>query len=245
MKNIIIANWKLNPATLKEAKQLFDAVKKDIKKNKNVQVVICPPFVYVPCSMFHVSWLALGAQNVSSEEKGAFTGEVSVDQLKDLGVEYVIVGHSERRKYFGETNEIINKKLQRVLAVALHPIFCIGENTGEDKQEVLKQQLTEGLKNISENDVKNVVIAYEPVWAIGTGNSCSVDQLMASVVLIKNIISKLYTQEIADQVAILYGGSVTSKNSGDYLFGAGINGLLVGGASLKAEEFINIITSAN
>ena len=162
MKDLIVANWKMNPSSFKEAKKLFDSVKKT--KSKNAEVVICPPFLYLPL----LKGATLGAQDVFWEEKGAFTGEISATQLKDLKVEYVIIGHSERRRYFGETNEAINKKLKKVLETGLKPIFCVGENESEDKAMVLEQQLTQSLMGISRDNAKHITIAYEPVWAIGT-----------------------------------------------------------------------------
>jgi len=239
MKTLIIANWKLNPSTQKEAKKLFELVKNGIKKAKNVEVIICPPFVYLAL----LKGLTLGAQNVFYKEKGAFTGEVSPLMLKDLGVKYVIIGHLEARKYFNETDEIINKKIKSVLLVRLKPIFCVGENEREEKQNTLEKQITEGLKNISINQAKNIIIAYEPVFAIGTGRNCSIDETMNSILFIKKIISNLYNRELANKIKILYGGSVNSKNSGLYLREAGINGLLVGGASLDANDFIKIVKS--
>lgn len=244
MKKLIVANWKLNPTSLKEAKELFDAVKAAFAKasaaEERVDVVICPPFVYLPL----LKGLTLGAQDVAFEEKGAFTGEVSAAELKDLNVEYVIVGHSERRKYFGETNETVNKKLQKVLNTGLKVIFCIGENEGEDKTVVLEQQITEGLKDIGQEHVKNMVIAYEPVWAIGTGKNCSIQDTKSAVELIKKNLSNVYGQDLADGIQILYGGSVNAQNSEEYLKDGEVNGLLVGGASLKAEEFVKIVLSA-
>ncbi len=243
MKNLIVANWKMNPENAKEAKKLFDAVKKGIRGIKNSDVVICPPFVYVSSFKFHVSGLALGAQDVFWEDKGAYTGEVSPSQLQDEKVEYVIVGHSERRKYFGETDETINKKLKKVLAVGLKPILCVGENEGEDPSSILEKQITGALKNISRDGIKHITIAYEPVWAIGTGNNCSPDKAMTSLLVIKKLISQLYNRELADAVRVLYGGSVSSQNSARYIKEAGFNGLLVGGASLKADEFTAIVKS--
>jgi triosephosphate isomerase len=238
MKSLIVANWKLNPTTLKEAKQLFDALKKKTR-NKNTEVVICPPFVYLPL----LKGMVLGAQNMFWEEKGAFTGEISASQLKNLNVEYVLVGHSERRKYFNETNEIVNKKIKKAVAAGLVPIVCVGEQAGEDKAIVVEKQITEALLGISREQVKNLVVAYEPVWAIGTGNNCSVDQTLSSILFMRKIITQLYTREVADSVKMLYGGSVTSKNGAEYVKEAGVNGLLVGGASLDAQEFINLIAS--
>ena len=250
MKTLIVANWKMNPSTEKEAKKLFDAVRRGVRGIKNIEVVICPPFVYL--SLF--SGLKLGAQNVfylsadrQVKKSGAFTGEVSPLMLKDLGVEYVIIGHSESRKYLNETDEVINKKIKESLLIGLKPILCVGEtdeekNSGK-KLEVLEVQITQALKGVMKSEAKNIVIAYEPVWAIGTGNNCSVDETMSSILLIRKIISKLYNREIADTTKIIYGGSVDSKNTNSYITQTGVNGLLVGGASLNAEEFIEIIKS--
>ena len=243
MKNLIVANWKMNPTSQKEAKVLFEGIKKKVK-TKNAEVVVCPPFVFLPL----LKGLIIGAQNVYFEEKGAFTGEISASILKDLKIEYVIIGHSERRKYFLETDGIVNKKIKKALSFNLKPIFCVGETAEErdvgKKTEVLERQLKEGLKNVTKEEMKKIAVAYEPVWAIGTGNNCSVDETMSSVLFIKKIISKLYNREIADNTRILYGGSVKSDNSGSYIKNAGANGLLVGGASLNAEEFGKIVKSA-
>ena len=255
MKSIIVANWKQNPTNQKEAKQLFDAVKKGVK-NSNADVVICPPFIYLPLlkakagTVLHLpkpgTGLYLGAQNIHFEEKGAFTGEISALQLKDLGIEYVIIGHSERRKYFGETNEIINKKIKTALEAGLKVIFCIGENAGQDKPAVLEEQITKGLRGVSnvKHQMSHVIIAYEPVWAIGTGKNCSIEDTRHAVALIKNRMLNLYDNTLVKEMPILYGGSVNSGNSGEYLKDAEVNGLLVGGASLNAQEFIKIVKSA-
>ena len=237
MKNLIVANWKMNPSTKKEASEIFEEIKNGAE-GLSSEVVICPPFVYLPALEIVRSDLAkLGAQNVFYEEKGAFTGEISAKMLKDLGVGYVIIGHSERRKYFAETDEIINKKIKKSLESGLKIIFCIGESAEEreagKKNEVLERQLKIGLDGIGISE--NLNIAYEPVWAIGTGNNCSVEETKESVDFIRTFVS---------DSRILYGGSVKSENSGAYIKEAGSNGLLVGGASLNAEEFIKIIKSA-
>jgi triosephosphate isomerase len=246
MKPLIVANWKMNPQTYKEAEDLFQNILKHTKKASNVEIVLCPPFTWLTdFSHKNKSSILFGAQNVFFEEKGAYTGEISPHMLKSSKVDYVIVGHSERRKYFNETNDIINKKIKAILQAGLNPIFCIGENIDEDKQSVLEKQITEGLKSISRDQVKNLVIAYEPIWAIGTGNNCSINQTMSSILLIRKIISQLYTRELANNMKILYGGSVNSKNAAEYVKDAGTNGLLVGGASLHAEEFVNIVTSVS
>ncbi len=250
MKKLIVANWKMNPSTAKEAESLFDAVKAAFAKasasqRKGIEVVICPPFIYIPIlARLPFRSLGVGGQNVSYREKGAYTGEISPLQLKDLGIEYVILGHSEVRNYLNETDDVINKKVKESLNQKLKPIFCIGEKQGENKEEVLKEQITEGLKNISEAELKSLVIAYEPVWAIGTGNNCSTEETKSSVLLIRKIVAKLYNKESAENIMILYGGSVNSSNASDYLKNGGVQGLLVGGASLNAEDFIKIVKSA-
>lgn len=232
MKNLIVANWKMNPVSKKEALDIFEGIKN--MAGENAEVVVCPPFVYLS----ELKGLAIGAQNIYFEEKGAFTGEVSVAMLKDLGVEYVIIGHSERRKYFSETDEIINKKIKATLEAGLKVIFCIGETLEEmeagRKEEVLERQLKAGLDRIT--DFANINIAYEPVWAIGTGNNCDVNEAKEALEFIK--------KNISAETRILYGGSVKSENSAGYIREAGFNGLLVGGASLNPEEFIKIIKSA-
>lgn len=245
MKTLVVANWKLNPATQKEAKNLFEEVKNRVRNAKNVEVVICPPFVYLPSVVLKKGKLVLGAQNVFFREKGAFTGEVSPLMLKDLNVKYVIIGHSETRKHLGETNEIINKKINEALTAKLKPIFCVGENEREDKFSVLDNQIKEGLKGILGKDIKNVVIAYEPVWAIGTGKNSSVDETLSSILFIRKIIKKLYNIKAAENIKILYGGSIDHSNAALYVKEGGANGLLVGGASLNGKEFADIVKSVN
>jgi len=222
MKKIIIANWKCNPATLAEAKKLFNKVKK-------TKAVICPPFLYL--SMFKGT--ELGAQDCHWEQSGAFTGEVSPLMLKDSGIRYVIIGHSERRIHFKETDEMINKKLKAALKNDLIPILCIGEKKGEIVEKVISSQLKKDLKGISKDDLKKIIIAYEPVWAIGTGDFCKPNKAKKALDFIKN---KINTR-------ILYGGSVNSKISKSYI-DVGFDGLLVGGASLDAQEFIKIVKNA-
>jgi len=236
MKNLIVANWKMNPTSQKEAKEIFDAIR-DGARGLNSEVVICPPSVYLYASVFGEGVVSMGAQNVYFEEKGAFTGEISVAMLKDLGVEYVIIGHSERRKYFGETDEVINKKIKKSLEAGLKVIFCTGETAEEKdagkKNEVLERQIRIGLAGVG--DLENINVAYEPVWAIGTGNNCPPGEAKSSIDFIR---------KLAKVSRILYGGSVKSENSGDYVKSAGANGLLVGGASLNPEEFVKIVKSA-
>ena len=268
LKPLIIANWKMNPSTFKEAEHLFEAIEKGIKGVKNVEVIICPPFVWLgefcgagPLGLLKskakslaLQSLKLGAQNCHWEMKGAYTGEVSPLMLKDLGCEYVIVGHSERRKYFGESDEIVNGKLKSVLKARLRPVLCVGEETrdgfglfsGEEKSVgeislVVQKQLEEGLKGIPVGRIKDIAIAYEPLWAIGTGLACSPDEALKANLLIKKNLVKLYSRQIAEQTRIIYGGSVTFQNAADYIKEARMSGLLIGGASLNASEFIRIL----
>lgn len=243
MKPLIIANWKCNPTNQNEANEIFDSIKKGVKSLKNIEIVICPPFIYLPL----LKSLILGAQNCFWEEKGAYTGEISPIMLKNLGIDYVIIGHSERRKYFRETDEEINKKIKKALAVGIKPILCVGETIEEKEQgkksQVLTVQIEGALNKVSREEMKNIAIAYEPVWAIGTGNNCSVDETMSSVLSIRQVISRFYNREVADHVRILYGGSVNGENSGPYIKESGANGLLVGGASLKPDDFVRIVKS--
>lgn len=240
-KKLIVANWKLNPTSQREAERLFESIRKGVEKIKNAETVICPPFIY----LLLFNGLSLGAQDVFCENEGAFTGEISPEMLKNAGVKYAIIGHSERRKHFKETDEIINKKIKKSLNVGLKPIFCIGENTGENKTVVLENQIEKGLEGVSAKDFVKIIIAYEPVWAIGTGHNCSIDATMGSILLIKKMILRLYGKKSASAVRVIYGGSVDGENAGLYLKETGADGLLVGSASLNAEEFMKIVMVAS
>lgn len=237
MKHLIVANWKMNPDTYEEAEKLFNSVKK-------TGAVICPPFIYLRSL---APYAGLGAQDCFWENKGAYTGEVSVAMLKDLGCHYVIIGHSERRQYFQETNEMVNKKLKAVLAAGLNSIVCIGETEQEREQEkteqVLHQEIVAGLNGIPVSKISKIIIAYEPIWAIGTGNPCDVEEAQKMGLLIRKIIAKISNLSVSKKIRILYGGSVNSKNSQGYLTEAGFQGLLVGGASLDPKEFLKITKS--
>lgn len=233
MKSLIVANWKMNPVTIKEAEELFNSVKRGVKDIRNAETVICPPFIYLPL----LKGLTLGAQDCYWEEKGAYTGEVSVAMLKEMGCKYVIIGHSEKRKYFNETDEIVNRKVKTTLETGLIPIVCIGETEGEremDKTEaVLEKEIKQGLDGV---DVSKIVIAYEPIWAVGTGNPCDVEEAQRMKEIIQKMVSK--------DSKILYGGSTKANNTEGYLKQAGFNGLLVGGASLDPKEFIKIVNTS-
>ncbi len=245
-----IANWKCNPITKKQVIHWIDFVKKELPVDK--EIVLCPPFVYLSqATKSSDSKILLGAQNCYFEPKGAFTGEVSALMLKDLGCRYVIVGHSERRKYFKETDGVINKKIKAVLGQRMRPILCVGEQArdsfnskGELINEmslVVGEQLERALTGIAKARLKDILIAYEPIWAIGTGNSCSPEDAMKAKLFIRKILANLYDRSTAEKANILYGGSVNSKNARQYLEEAQMDGLLIGGASLNASEFAQII----
>ncbi len=231
MKKLIVANWKMNPINIKEAQEIFNSIKEG--HIDEVETVICPPFVFFS----QLEGVVFGAQDCYWEEKGAYTGEISVTMLKELGVQYVIVGHSERRKNFAETDEMVNKKTKAVLKAGLTPIVCIGETQEERELEkteaVLEKEIENGLKDI---DLSKIVIAYEPIWAIGTGNACDVDEAQR----MKEVIQKMTSKK----VKIIYGGSANASNAEGYLNQAGFNGLLVGGASLDPKEFKQMISLA-
>jgi len=233
----------MNPQTYQEAEDLMKNILKGTEESGAVDIVLCPPFTWLTdFSHKNKSSISFGAQNVFYEEKGAYTGEISPEMLKSSKVDYVIIGHSERREYFGETDEIINKKIKRALETGLKVIFCIGETEEErgagKKNEVLERQIEQGLNGISnlKFQISNLVVAYEPIWAIGTGNNCSVEETRESIDYIRKFVKP--------DTRILYGGSVNSENSGAYIKEVGANGLLVGGASLNSDEFIKIVKSA-
>jgi len=236
-KPIIVANWKCNPLDFREAKKLFFAVARKTKGNKGAEVVICPPFVFIPFFMERKGVLRLGAQNCFWREKGAFTGEISPFMLKGLGVEYVILGHSERRNYFREDNKTINKKVRLALSSGLKVILCIGEKLTirrKGKRAVenfLKNQLKAGLEGIKGKELKNVFLAYEPIWAIGSGRACPWEEAEKIKIFLKKV----------KKLPFLYGGSVNSENARDFIKRAKVQGLLIGGASLKPKEFAKII----
>jgi triosephosphate isomerase len=207
MTPLIVANWKMNPQNLLEAKRLFNLVKNKTKKIKKVKIVICPPFVFLPLLTPHSFYLKLGAQDIFWQERGAFTGEISPLMLKNFGCQYVIIGHSERREYLAETDKMINKKLKIALKTKLKPIFCIGETLNERKKGKtflkLRRQIEKGLKGISKREMKNLILAYEPVWAIGTGNPCEPKEAKKMGNLIREIISKIYNSYILKNLPLL------------------------------------------
>ncbi|HVO73167.1 MAG TPA: triose-phosphate isomerase [Ignavibacteriaceae bacterium] len=249
-KKVIAGNWKMNN-DLNGSKDLITKLVNGLKNQKyNCDVIICPPFTSLEQagSLLKGSSIKLGAQNMHEAENGAYTGEVSASMIKSAGSEYVILGHSERRTIFKEQDELINKKLKAALKSGLKPIFCIGETLEEREKnitnEVLKRQVTKGLEGISEQELKNIIIAYEPVWAIGTGRTATPAQAEDAHNFIRNLIKEKYSNKAADDIIIQYGGSVKPDNSGELLSQPDIDGALVGGACLKADSFIAIIKSA-
>ncbi len=250
-KSLIVANWKMNPQTLREAKKIFNSLKKGVRNVKNMEIVICPPFTQF--SIFNSQFsknIKLGAQDCFWKQGGAYTGEISPQMLKNLGVKYIIVGHSERKNFLGENDEIINKKIKAVLEINLHPIFCLGE-TKEEKNKnqtfkVLEKQLREGLKGINKTKINRVILVYEPIWAISTTEKtvdCSVQDALGAILFLRKLISQMFSKKIAQEILVLYGGNVNGKNAKEFLNEKWINGVLVGAASLNAEDFKKIIKS--
>jgi triosephosphate isomerase len=240
---LIAGNWKMN-TTAAEAERLVLEMLERLDGIKGVERVLCPPFVSLVgiSMMLQSSSIKLGAQNMYFEAKGAYTGEISPLMLSEL-CEFVILGHSERRWYFGETDDIVNKKVGAAFANKLKPILCVGERLKENEagrtEEVVGRQVSGALSGIA--PVRDLVIAYEPVWAIGTGKAATREQAAATIQFIRGVVAKLWNKSIAQDLRILYGGSVTSTNISEFISHPEIDGALVGGASLKAEEFVSIV----
>lgn len=241
-KKIIIANWKMNPSSAEEALRLVKNISSE-RFSGGVELVIAPPFVYLESIKKNLRHeIKLAAQNISWGERGAFTGEISALMLKNVGCEYVIIGHSERRYKIGETDEMINLKIKAALRAGLRPILAIGEKEqNDDIVKILTFQIQGALESIGAADIGKIIFAYEPVWAIGTGISDTPNNALSAALLIRKIIGGMYGQDFSVDLPVLYGGSVTSANAADFVGQSGINGALVGGASLNNEEFIKII----
>lgn len=248
-KPMVAGNWKMNK-TFSEAKELLDALKRELEGIDSVDLVVCPTFVSLPLTKAALagSNIKVGAQNLHWEESGAYTGEVSAKMLKDY-CDYVIIGHSERRAMFGETDETVNKKVFAALAAGLNPIVCVGETLEENEAgetaKVVGRMVREGLKGLTHEQAEQVVIAYEPVWAIGTGKTATPEQandIHKNVV--RPILREMFGQEIGDGMRVLYGGSVKPGNAVELFGQSDIDGGLIGGASLKAEDFVGIVKGA-
>jgi len=249
-KKVIAGNWKMNN-DLSESKNLISKLAEALAgKSVNCDVIVCPPFTSLSeaSSLLKGTQIKLGAQNMYFEESGAYTGEVSASMLKSAGCEYVILGHSERRTIFGESDQVINKKIKKALASGLKPIFCVGETLEEREgnitNQVIERQVKEGLKDLSADDMKTIIVAYEPVWAIGTGKTATPAQAEDVHDFIRTQIKGLFNAEVADNIVIQYGGSVKPDNAKELLSQKDIDGALVGGACLKADSFMGIITAA-
>lgn len=245
-KKLIAGNWKMN-LDVNESRELAKSIldKTDKKYFEYTDVLLCPTYVSLNAveNVINGSQILLGAQNLSNENDGAYTGEISAKMLKAIGCQYVIIGHSERRKYYNENDELINKKIKKALEFGLKPVLCVGETfderTGGRQNEVVEKQITNNLKDI--NDLADIVIAYEPVWAIGTGQNATPQQANEMHKHIRSVIEKLYDKPSANNIKILYGGSLNDKNCKELLAESDIDGGLIGGASLKADSFIEII----
>ncbi len=244
-KKVIAGNWKMNKLP-NEAMEFISELAPLIK-NAESEVVLCVPYTDLFYSLLHTqdTNIKIGAQNMHYEEKGAYTGEISGEMLKSIGVEYVIIGHSERRAYYGETDETVNKKLKKALSLGLKPIVCVGESLEQREKGSAKDIVTmqtklalEGLKN---DEVEKTIIAYEPIWAIGTGKTATKEDANETIKWIREKIEEIYGKNVAERVIIQYGGSVKSSNAKDLFEMSDIDGGLVGGASLDAQEFAKIV----
>ena len=244
-KKVIAGNWKMNMLP-NEAINFIEELAPLVKNTEN-EVVLCVPYTDLFYSLLTAQGtnIKIGAQNMHWEEKGAFTGEVSAEMLKSIGVQYVIIGHSERRQYFAENNETVNKKVKKAISVGLTPIVCVGETLEQREngkaKDIITKQIRHALNDISKEDVKNIIVAYEPIWAIGTGKTATKEDADETISWLREEISKIYGNDTAECVIIQYGGSVKSGNAKELFNMPNIDGGLVGGASLDAHEFAKII----
>jgi triosephosphate isomerase len=250
-QKIVAGNWKMNKSFQEADELLFDIVKRLENKPEDVQLIVCPPAVYLELATDMVEeedvMLQVGAQNVSQFESGAYTGELSASMYSSMNLDFCIVGHSERRKYFGETNEVLAQKVDRLLDYGIQPIFCCGEVLEEREAgkhfDVVKQQIEESLFHLTGHEMSNVVIAYEPVWAIGTGKTASSEQAQEMHAFIRGLLREKYGEEVACEISILYGGSCNPGNAKELFANPDVDGGLIGGASLKAGDFMQIAQS--
>ena len=250
-QNIVAGNWKMNKS-FDEADDLVNGIMELLEKNelgRNTKMILCPPFPYLEMvsDYSNDSYFMVGAQNVNDNDKGAYTGEVSAGMLASMEIEYCIVGHSERRAYYGETDAIVAKKVDQLLKNDIRPIVCSGEELEEreaGKQfDVVKRQISNGLFHLTAEQFKNLVIAYEPVWAIGTGKTATPEQAQEIHAFIRQTIADKYGKEVADEISILYGGSCKPSNAKELFANPDVDGGLIGGAALQAEDFVNIALS--
>ena len=244
-KKVIAGNWKMNKNPEEAKKYLEEFI--PLVKDATAEVILCAPYLDLKCMVKHTNGtnVKIGAQNMHWEETGAYTGEISGSMLKSIGVEYVIIGHSERRQYFAETDETVNKKIKSAFANELKPIVCVGETLDEREQgktkEVITTQTKLALEGLTNEQVENTIIAYEPIWAIGTGKTATSEDANNSIKEIRDEICKIYGQMTSERVIIQYGGSVKPTNAKELFNTSDIDGALVGGASLKPEDFAAIV----
>jgi triosephosphate isomerase len=252
-KNIVAGNWKMN-MDYEQGISLFSEIVNMVKDEVigNQEIVVCSPFIHLAAISklsAHTNNVSIGAQTINQHESGAYTGEISASQVKSTGAEYVILGHSERRAYFGETDEVLAEKVEAALKHGLKPIFCIGETQSEREAgsyfEVIKNQLSKALFHLDAAAFGNIVLAYEPVWAIGTGLTASPEQAQEVHAFIRQTLADQYGQEVADNTSILYGGSANPSNAQSLFSQPDIDGGLIGGASLKSRDFLQIINVFN
>ncbi len=246
-KKIVAGNWKMN-TTLKDGMELAKAVEKlEKEKTSDALVIIAPPYTHLSKVNELIDNVKLSSQNCASEASGAYTGEISPEMLTSTGVEYVIIGHSERRAIFGEDNELLNKKTKLALSSGLKPIFCCGELLEEREAgklfDVIKEQIQVGLRDLSLEDISKVIVAYEPVWAIGTGVVASPAQAQEMHKFIRDLLVDLFNAQVADDMTILYGGSCKPSNAAELFTNPDVDGGLIGGAALKAEDFLAIVNA--
>lgn len=248
-KNIVAGNWKMNLG-FDEAEELIDQINEELENfDAKPTIVLCPPYPYLELTsdMAEEGLFSCGAQNVAQWNNGAYTGEISAQMLDSIGVEYCIVGHSERRKYFNETSEEIAQKVDKLMENDIIPIFCCGEALEQREAgnhfEVVENQIKESLFHLSEEQILDLVIAYEPVWAIGTGKTATSQQAQEMHAHIRSLLEKKYSKGVAEEISILYGGSCNSKNAKELFANKDVDGGLIGGASLKKDDFIAIIKS--
>ena len=245
IRKVIAGNWKMNMLP-NETIKFIEELTPMVKDTEN-EVILCVPYIDLFYALLNVQGtnIKIGAQNMHFEESGAYTGEISGKMLKSIGVEYVIIGHSERRQYFAETDETVNKKIKAALANELKPIVCVGETLSQREagkaEKIITKQTELALEGLTEKQVKELIIAYEPIWAIGTGKTATKEDANEAIKAIRNKIAKIYGQTVADGVIIQYGGSVKSSNAKELFEMSDIDGGLVGGASLKPEEFSKIV----
>ncbi len=248
-RKVIAGNWKMNMLP-NEAISFIEELTPLVKETKN-EVILCVPYTDLFYTLLHVQGtnIKVGAQNLHWEEKGAYTGEVSAPMLKSIGVEYVIIGHSERRQYFAETDETVNKKIKSALKYSLKPIVCVGESLEQREngttEKVISNQIQKAFDEIPVEELNKIIIAYEPIWAIGTGKTATKEQANETIKQIRNELAKIYGENEANNAIIQYGGSVKATNAKELFEMSDIDGGLIGGASLKAEEFSKIVNYDN